>query len=128
METTGSNEISDSNRISNYSSESPDSNGVLFRCITGLGPSGNSNDELGELYFNGELIPSGPCDGPGIQSRGATIANIVGAINIFLCSTAFTATLEGVYTCTMRNSTMLYQSMRVGVYFATRSKSLCNGI
>ena len=103
----------------------PTSNGLLFRCITGLGPGRNSNGELGGLYFSGTQIPGGPCDGPGIQSRGATITNFVGAINIWLCE-EFTADLEGVYTCNMRNSSMLYQSMRVGVYFASRSRLLCN--
>jgi len=105
----------------------PENTGLLFRCITGLGPAENSNGGIGELYFRGKQIPGGPCDRPGIQSRGATIANIVGAINIFLCTT-FTADLEGIYTCNMRSSSMLNQSVNFGVYFDSRSELLCNAI
>ena len=121
-ETTGRIDITLNNRINDYSPVSPTKNGLLFRCITGLGPGGNTNDELGGLYFKGRQIPNEQCEGPGIKPIGATIFNFVGAINTLLCTADFNINLEGVYTCMMRNSSLLYENIRIGVYFTTRSK------
>ena len=99
--------------------------GWLARCLTGLGPSGNDNGVLGGLYFNGNMIPNsgehGPCTSDIIQVRpGSTRA---GFTNFFQCG-AFSTSVEGVYTCTMMNSSMIDQSVRFGIYFSGRSKSL----
>ena len=94
--------------------------GILFRCITGLEPSGNSNEELGRVDFNGVQIPYGTCPG---RVQGADPNDLVGVINVQTCST-FSVNEEGVYTCTIMNSSMVEQTMRVGVYFPVRSKSL----
>jgi len=126
VETTASNAITASNIINDYShvfAIDPNDSGLLFRCVTGLGPTSNNNADTGELYFNNELIPHGECNGPVVQSRGATISNFVGVINVFLCE-RFTTRQEGVYTCTMRNSDMVDESVRVGVYLLGRSKLL----
>ena len=96
--------------------------------MTGLGPSGTSdgaNGVLGGWYFNGNMIPNsgeqGPCGSDVIQVRpGASTAGIA---NIRQCG-AFSTSVEGVYTCTMMNSSMMNQSVRLGVYFAVRSESL----
>ena len=96
---------------------------MLFRCVTGLGPTGNNNAETSSLYFNNELIPHGGCNGPVVQSRGATISNFVGVINVELCGN-FTTYEEGVYTCIVRNSDMVDKSMRIGIYLPGRSESL----
>ncbi len=111
--------------ISNYTHFTPLSgSGILFRCVTGLGPSGDSNDELGGLYFGGSMLQIGNCNGPPvIQPRDEPISRSVGVINAFICQ-GLTAAAEGVYTCAMRNSDMVNESMSVGVYFSDRSKSL----
>ena len=126
VDTTGSNDVTASNIINDYSAATaidPNDADLLFRCVTGLGPNSNNNAETSSLYFNDELIPHGGCNDPVVQSRGATISNFVGVINVFLCS-SFTARQEGIYTCTMRNSDMVDQSARVGVYLPGRCESL----
>ena len=122
-ESTRNSLISASNIINDYTSISPvGGTGLLFRCVTGLGPSGDDdNDELGSLYFNGSMIPNGECSNGVIQARGAPISSKVGVLNVFLC-TYLTSNTEGVYTCNMRNSEMTTESMRVGVYRTVRSK------
>ena len=118
-------------------SDSPGSGALLARCLTGLGPNRTSNianSDLGGWYFNnGNMIHNSgvhrecgssatddnPAVGP-IQARpGATTA---GVINLRQC-VPFTIALEGIYTCTMRNSSMMNQSVRLGVYFTGRSES-----
>ena len=94
----------------------------LARCVTGLGPSGNDNGALGGLYFNNNRIPNGRCSSSIIQPRPANIDSRVGVINILQCGEFSTAN-EGVYTCTIRNSSMMDQSIRFGVYFTRRSES-----
>ena len=100
----------------------------IARCLTGLGPtdiSRNANNNLGGLYFYGNMIPnsseSASCGSDVIQARpGSTIA---GVINFHQCQ-QFTTDNEGVYTCTMINSAMMNQSVRFGIYFTGRSESL----
>jgi len=62
-------------------------------------------------------------DGEVFLVRGASGRNYPGVINLYLCGT-FTTTEEGVYSCIMMNSSIMYQTMRVGVYFSGRSESL----
>ena len=95
--------------------------GLLFRCVSGLGPTSNDNTELGGLLFGSTMIQDGECNGPVIQQRGATISSFVGIINVLLCAT-LTTNSEGVYTCMMRNSSMMEESVKVGVYFPSRSE------
>ena len=95
---------------------------LIARCVTGLGPSGSDdNNALGGWYFNGNSIPNGICDSSVVQPNGATINNFVGVINLFQCG-QFSTTGEGVYTCTLQNSSMINQSMRLGIYFSGRSE------
>jgi len=125
-DTTGINEVTASNTIDDYThvfAIDPNDPDLFFRCATGLGPTGNDNAETSALYFNNELIPHGGCNGPVVQSRGATITNFVGVTNVFLCE-RFTTREEGVYTCTVRNSDLVDESARVGVYLRGRSESL----
>ena len=103
-------------------------NSWIARCVTGLGPSRTeSNTNIGRVYFNGSSIPFAACTDAGsatVQPRPATNLDInVGVINIFQCGT-LTTTAEGIYTCTMINSSIVEQSVRFGVYFTGRSKSL----
>jgi len=125
LQTTGTNVVSSSNIVIDYSDirVMDTSAGILFRLITGLGPSGNSNEELGRVDFNGVQIPYGTCPGRVVQPQGADPNDLVGVINVQTCST-FSVNEEGVYTCTIMNSSMVEQTMRVGVYFPVRSKSL----
>ena len=96
---------------------------LLARCVTGLGPSnGEDNNALGGLYFNGIRIPNGMCGSSVVQPSGATINSVVGVINLRQCG-AFSTTGEGVYTCILQNSSMMDQSMRLGIYLTGRSES-----
>ena len=121
-----------------YASDSPGSNGVLLaRCVTGLGPTGtsiNANGVLGGWYFNGTMIPNNnvnqECGGPAVNDYPAVGAiqarpggPTAGVSNLRQCD-PFTIALEGIYTCTMMNSSMMDQSVRLGVYFSVRSESL----
>ena len=99
-------------------------NPLIARCVTGLGPTDNDNAALGGWYFNSTEVPSGECnDSTGLQSNGAAISDYVGVIDLLECG-AFSTTAEGVYTCTIMNSLMMSQSMRLGVYFTGRSELL----
>ena len=96
---------------------------LIARCMTGLGPSdGNGNDVLGGWHLaNGSMIPNrATCSEIITSISGGPIA---GVINILQC-TAFSTAAEGVYTCTMMNSSMMTQSVRLGIYFSGRSESL----
>ena len=112
-----------------FNARSATSNGNwVARCMTGLGPTSTSNGAngaLGGLYFNGNMIPnsgeSAPCGSDVIQARPGNAA--AGVINFHQCGT-FTTAAEGVYTCTMMNSSMMDQSVRFGIYFTGRSESL----
>ena len=91
--------------------------------MTGLGPNDDDdNNALGGLYFNGNRIPNGPCSGSVVQPNGTSLDNFVGVIDIFQCG-AFSPAEEGVYTCTMMTSSMMNQSMRLGIYLTGRSES-----
>ena len=134
---TGASNIStdlvSSNQITDYSyiphNIALDSSLAILRCATGVGPSGSDRTvTLGGWYFNGEqlFVPSGGSgclDGHVFEVRGANARLYPGVINLYLCET-FTTTEEGVYSCIVMNSSMMSQTMRVGVYFSGRSESL----
>ena len=114
--------------LTNSYINAPGNDVLIARCLTGLGPSGTSNNAngvLGGWYFNGTMIPNsgeqGPCASDVIQVRPG--ANTAGISNIRQCG-AFSTSVEGIYTCTMMNSSGMNQSVRLGVYFAVRSESL----
>ena len=99
-------------------------NSRLARCLTGLGPSDNvynNNGELGGWYFNGNMIINRLACNEIITSIPGGI--VTGVININQCG-AFSTAIEGVYTCTVMNSSMMHQSVRLGIYFSDRSESL----
>lgn len=97
---------------------------TLGHCVTGLGPNNfDDNNALGAFYFNGNRIPNRECSDVVIQPNGAAIENYVGVISLFQCGT-FSTTGEGVYTCVILNSSMTNQSLRLGIYFHGRSKSV----
>ena len=121
--------LNSANALTDYSyiiARDGDPNGapLLARCLTGLGPSGNSNSVVGGLYFNGSMIPNsgeqGPCSSDVIQVRPG--GSIAGVINFHQCKT-FTTAVEGIYTCTMMNSSMMDESVRFGIYLNGRSES-----
>ena len=108
--------------ISDYSYiYAANSDSLIAHCITGLGPEGTDNNELGEWYFDGNEILNGECsDHIAVQSNGAPISDYVGVIDLLQCGT-FSTNMEGVYTCTVMDSLEMEQSMRLGVYFPGRS-------
>ena len=104
-----------------------DSGPFIARCLTGLGPissATNANSALGGLYFNGNMIPSSDesalCGSDVIQVRPGSGA--AGVINFHQCQ-LFSTAAEGVYTCTIMNSSMMNESVRFGAYFNGRSES-----
>ena len=115
-----------------YASDSPGSGALLAHCVTGLGPTGTNdeaNGDLGGWYFiNGTMIPNSyvlvECnnqDVGAIQVRPGV--GTAGVSNLRQCD-PFTIALVGIYTCTMMNSSMMNQSVRLGVYFTGRCESL----
>ena len=95
---------------------------VIARCLTGLGPSGYDNSVLGGWWYpNGTKIPNRVVCRDIITSIPGGLA--AGVINIHQCSGFITAG-EGVYTCTMMNSSMVEQSVRLGIYLNGRSELL----
>ena len=102
------------------------SGAILGRCVTGLGPSYTDNGALGGLYFGGSKIPNrAGCSSAAVQPRPENIYNYVGVISILQCG-YFSTVEEGIYTCTMMNSSFKSQSVRFGIYFNGRSEYLFN--
>ena len=94
----------------------------IARCVTGLGPSDiDDNSGIGGLYYNGSRIPDGSCYSALVLPKAEYLYNYVGAINIYQCG-YFSIAAEGVYTCTIMNSSMMNESVRFGVYFTGRSE------
>ena len=103
---------------------------VIARCLTGLGPTStatNANVALGGLYFNGIMIPSSDASASCASTLGVIQvrpgSHAAGVLNFHQCG-AFTTDHEGVYTCTIMNSSIMDQSVRFGIYFSVRSESL----
>ena len=93
---------------------------VLFRCFSGFVPTvPRTNDEVGDLYFNNILLNT--CNGFVEAVKASDIIRFPGVLNIPLCGSLNTST-EGVYTCRLMNSSMMYQNVSVGVYFSGRSE------
>ena len=125
-------DIVTSNQITDYSFFTQpftlDEFDALFRCASGLGPPGaDRNVDVGRWYFNGNAVDVRIflplCTGPVTEVRGADGLRFPGVVNLYLCGT-FTTTEEGVYSCIMMNSSIMNQTMRVGVYLSGRSESL----
>ena len=123
----GNNRVQASNVLDNYSViylNGNETEGILFRCVTGLGPAcddnGNKcgNRRLGNFYYNNLLLTN--CSSS-VEVQGPNATKHPGVLNAALCRPLTTST-EGVYTCTLINSSMMNQSMSVGIYFSGRSK------
>ena len=126
----GSNyDVVSANAITDYSyvNDRSDNNGQLARCATGMGPSVTEpNSAIGGVYFNENRIPDVGCShssSPIVRLQSPSLNNAVGVINIVQCR-EFSTAAEGIYTCVMMNSSMMNESIRFGVYFTGRSKSL----
>ena len=129
----GNNQLNSANAIADYSFITAMSgtsvNALIARCLTGLAPTSTASDangDLGGLYFNGTMVAkrgqgggcnsSFPSDVLQVRSGGG----IAGLLNIQQCG-EFTTEYEGVYTCTMMNSSMMNESVRFGIYLNGRS-------
>ena len=119
--------LTPANALTDYSyinaKKNGDSNPQVARCLTGLGPSGNNNGVLGGWYFNGNMITNHVQCGYNEIIQPIPGGLVAGVININQCG-AFSTAAEGVYTCTMMNSSMMEQSVRLGIYFSGRSEPL----
>ena len=125
----GSNFPSDNNVLDDYTyiliHGNETDNEILFRCATGLGPSGtDTNDDIGDMYFSNMLLANRMCNGF-LMPQGPNNARFPGFYQARTCG-ALTTSTEGVYTCTLTNSSMMSQSVSIGVYFSVRSESLYN--
>ena len=99
---------------------------ILFCCSTGLGPSGtDSNDVIGDIYHNNMLLTDQVCNGFVIAQGVGNVARFPGVYQARVCG-ALTTSTEGVYTCTLTNSSMMDQSVSIGAYLSGRSESLYN--
>ena len=93
---------------------------LIFRCVSGLGPSGNNtNNMTGKIFFNNtSLNPStlNDCNGFVRVTGARNIRNFPGIYNACVCSNRynFTTSVEGIYTCRLLNSSMMYQNMSIG--------------
>ena len=121
----GTNLVHSGNVLDDYSviyvDVSEQNEGILFRCVSGLGPSGsNNNDVIGNLYFNDTLLPDGTCNKVVMAEGANNVDRYPGVYNARLCGNLTTST-EGVYTCRLMNTSMMYQNMSIGVYFIGRS-------
>jgi len=114
------------NLLTDYSYITGTTNGLVARCVSGLGPTGtDDNTALGIWYFNAVQLPYGLCQSPIvhlIQSQAADLTDYIGVINLWQCG-VFTTSEEGVYNCVIMNSLMINQTSRLGVYFNGRSES-----
>ena len=129
----GTNLVQASNVLDDYTyillDGSEQDNHILFRCSTGLGPTdSDTNDVIGDLYYNDKPLPHGVCSNGFIQAEGASdIQRFPGIYNARVCDNGkLTTSTEGVYTCTLTNSSMMDQSVRIGLYLSGRSESLYN--
>ena len=129
----GTNLVQTSNVLDDYTyillDGSEQGSHILFRCSTGLGPTGNdTNDVIGDLYYNDKPLTHGVCSNEFIQVEGAVdIARFPGVYLARVCDNGrLTTSTEGVYTCTLTNSSMMDQSVRIGLYLSGRSESLYN--
>ena len=101
---------------------------ILFSCVTGLGPTGSdSNDVLGDVYYNNVPLPDGVCNGFILAEGAVNVSRYPGVYRVRVCNNGIlTTNTEGVYTCTLTNSSMMNQSVSVGLYLSGRSESLYN--
>ena len=110
-----------------YITTSGSSRMLLARCLTGLGPDSPStvaNHRLGGWYFKGTKIPNYlQCLREGAIIQPIPGVNVAGLIVLLQCR-KFTTATEGVYTCTISNSSMMDQSVRLGIYLNGRSESV----
>ena len=101
-------------------------NAILFRCASGLGPSGtDSNDVIGDMYHNNVLLTDQMCNGFVIAQGVGNTFRLPGVYQARVCGKLTTST-EGIYMCTLTNSSMMDQSVSIGAYLSTRSESLYN--
>ena len=123
----GNNRVQASNVLDDYSViylNGEEDEGILFRCVTGLGPTCDDdgkicgNRRLGNFFYNDLLLTN--CSSS-VEVQEPNASRLPGVLNAALCGPPTTST-EGVYTCTLMNSSMMYQSMSVGIYFSGRSK------
>ena len=128
----GTNLVQASNVLDDYTyillDGSEQTGAILFHCSTGLGPTGSdTNDVIGDLYYNNMLLPDGVCNGF-IQAEGAVnVTRFPGVYQASVCGNGtLNTSTEGVYTCTLTNSSMMDQSVRIGLYLSGRSESLYN--
>ena len=128
----GDNDVVAGNVLDDYTyiilDGSEQGNHILFRCSTGLGPAGSyTNNVIGDLYYNNTPLADGVCNGF-IQAEGALdVARFPGTYNARVCDDGkLNTSTEGVYTCTLTNSSMMDQSVRIGLYLSGRSESLYN--
>ena len=98
--------------------------GVLLRCASGLGPTGDyNNSALGGWYFGGtQILDGNPCRSV-FQVRSANARNYTGIVNLYPCG-PLSPDEEGVCSCMMMNSSMMIQTTRVGLYLNGRRESL----
>jgi len=90
----------------------------LLRCASGL--AHQNNISLGGWYFNGIELPEeilDVCDAV-YQMHSKMYP---GVVDLYPCGSLLPDE-EGVYTCIMKNSSMMVETTRVGLYLNGRSE------
>jgi len=92
---------------------------VLLRCASGLGHQ--SNISLGGWYFNGIEVKTGDVCGSVFRMHSTNVATYPGVVDLYPCG-SLSSDEEGIYTCMMKDSSMMVETTRVGLYLNGRSE------
>jgi len=99
--------------------------GALLCCVSGMGPHNHPDLSLslGGWYFQGKKLKvSNVCHSTFAQfSEGIDI--YPGLVSFRPCG-PLSPDEEGVYSCMMKNSSMMVDTYRIGLYIKGRSKSV----
>jgi len=97
--------------------------GALLHCISGLGPFSDRQGSLslGGWYFHGNRIKISRRCGSEFVQYSESPRVYPGVISLKPCG-PLSPDKEGVYTCMMKNSSMMVETRKMGLYLTGRSE------
>jgi len=102
-----------------------DGDGAVLHCISGLGPSPDQRDSTrlgGWSFHSHQTIIARTC-GSEFRQRSENPVLFPGVVSLFPCG-PLSPDEEGVYSCMMKNSSMMIETRKMGLYLTGRSESL----